>query len=94
MTLDDDWRKSSRSQINGQCLQARWHGPSRSIGNANCVQAAWRKSSWSAAHNCTEVRSLGAHVEVRDSKDPGGPVLAFSAGDWNAFLEEIKARRN
>jgi hypothetical protein len=28
---------------------------------------------------------------VRDSKDPGGPVLAFRPGEWRAFMAAIKA---
>jgi Domain of unknown function (DUF397) len=34
-----------------------------------------------------EVASLpGDWVGVRDSKDPDGAVLRFSAGEWDAFL--------
>jgi hypothetical protein len=28
---------------------------------------------------------------VRDSKDPAGPVLAFTPDDWRAFTAAIKA---
>jgi hypothetical protein len=53
--------------------------------------AAWRKSSHSAAcGDCAEVASDGAAVGVRDTKDPGGPVLTFSAGAWTAFLEGLR----
>jgi hypothetical protein len=56
--------------------------------SGNCVEAAFRKSSRSAYNgNCTEV-ALGATVQVRDSKDPDGPVLEFSHGDWAAFVQE------
>lgn len=30
-------------------------------------------------------------VGVRDSKDQAGAVLAFTAGDWTAFLAGVKA---
>jgi hypothetical protein len=30
-------------------------------------------------------------VAVRDSKNPGGPVLAFSPQDWEAFTRAVKA---
>ena len=33
------------------------------------------------------------NVLVRDSKDPGGPVLEFTPGDRSRFLEEAKAEK-
>ncbi|MBG6141239.1 hypothetical protein IW245_007433 [Longispora fulva] len=30
---------------------------------------------------------------MRDSKDVGGPVLVFGAGDWGAFLAGAKGGR-
>ena len=36
--------------------------------------------------------SLGAAVvAVRDSKNPDGPRLAFPAGQWQAFTDQVKA---
>lgn len=29
-------------------------------------------------------------IAVRDSKDPGGPVLAFQPPEWDGFLSAIK----
>jgi hypothetical protein len=58
----------------------------------NC--AVWRKSSYSGANggNCVEVaRNLPGVVAVRDSKDPDGPKLAFTPGQWRAFAAAIKA---
>ena len=46
----------------------------------------WRKSSRSGTSNCVEVALCGSSVLVRDSKDPSGPVLAFSSEEWEAFL--------
>lgn len=48
----------------------------------------WLKSSLSFSNsNCVEVASLPAgEVGVRDSKDPEGPVLRFTPGEWHAFL--------
>lgn len=51
----------------------------------------WVKSRRSAqANNCVEVSTnlLGTQgrVFVRDSKDPHGPALAFTAAEWDAFL--------
>ncbi|PJE95301.1 DUF397 domain-containing protein [Streptomyces carminius] len=30
------------------------------------------------------------HIPVRDSKTPDGPVLAFPATSWAAFIGELK----
>jgi hypothetical protein len=48
----------------------------------------WRKSSYSGANGqCVEVALPGAAaVAVRDSKDPLGPSLSFSADAWAAFV--------
>ena len=50
--------------------------------------AVWRKSSRSGGQgNCVEVAALdGDTVAVRDSKNPTGPALSFTAAEWNAFL--------
>ena len=73
------WRKSSYSGSNGGA----------------CVEVGiWRKASYSGSNggNCVEVmRSRPQTVAVRDSKDPDGPRLAFSAADWRAFTRRVKA---
>ncbi len=48
----------------------------------------WIKSSLSFSNgNCVEVADLSqGTVGVRDSKDPAGPVLRFTPGEWQAFL--------
>ena len=49
------------------------------------------KSSHSNSGNCLEVASLpGDQVGVRDSKDPGGPVLAFTPAAWAAFTAGVR----
>jgi Domain of unknown function (DUF397) len=60
----------------------------------NVDNIIWRKSSYSGSNggNCVEVAdSLPGVVAVRDSKDPGGPVLAFAPDAWRAFMAAIKA---
>ncbi|WP_234365372.1 DUF397 domain-containing protein [Streptomyces sp. RTd22] len=54
--------------------------------------AAWRKSSYSnqAGGDCVEVADgIPGVVPVRDSKSPHGPVLAFPAASWAAFIGEL-----
>jgi hypothetical protein len=56
------------------------------------IRYDWRKSSYSGGQgNCVEVAPLRDGVAVRDSKNPSGPVLRFSANDWQAFVSNIKA---
>lgn len=51
----------------------------------------WRKSSYSLNENacCVEVAPFPARIGVRDSKDPDGPVLLFSAAAWSGFLSAV-----
>ena len=50
--------------------------------------ARWFKSSKSApSKECVEVAHLDSGVVgVRDSKNPQGPALVFTPGEWDAFL--------
>jgi hypothetical protein len=54
---------------------------------------AWRTSSYSGDNGgtCVEVGTAGPAVVVRDSKHPDGPLLAFAAGTWQAFIAQVKA---
>jgi hypothetical protein len=70
------WRKSSYSSGNGQCVE---------------VAVTWRKSSYSSANGaCVEVAGAGTVVAVRDSKDRQGPALVFSAAAWQDFTAMVK----
>ncbi|MFE3504659.1 DUF397 domain-containing protein [Kitasatospora sp. NPDC059160] len=57
---------------------------------------AWEKSSYSngSGGECIEFsRSFAASslIPVRDSKDPNGPSLIFSADAWAGFVAGVKA---
>ncbi|MCI2423923.1 DUF397 domain-containing protein [Saccharopolyspora sp. K220] len=43
--------------------------------------------------NCVEVAFDGQAVATRDSKDPHGGKLAFSAASWTSFIECLRAGR-
>ena len=74
------WRKSTYSGTNGACVEVAvvpaWHTSSYSGQNGDCVEGA---------------QSQPGVVAVRDSKDRGGPVLAFAPGEWRAFTTALKA---
>jgi hypothetical protein len=61
-------------------------------------RVTWRKSSYSngSGGSCVEIAILTPtagepSIAVRDSKDPNGPVLTFTARQWTAFTTAIKA---
>jgi len=56
------------------------------------MNALWVKSSLSFSNgNCVEVAALpGGAVGVRSSRDPQGPALTFTRGEWDAFLGGVR----
>ncbi|MFC9995734.1 DUF397 domain-containing protein [Nocardia sp. NPDC127526] len=56
--------------------------------NVDLSGAQWFKSSHSSGGSeCVEVAYLdGGAVGVRDSKNPTGPALVFTPGEWRAFV--------
>ena len=63
-------------------------------------RVTWRKSSYSngTGGSCVEIASLagstddiGHTIAVRDSKDPQGPALVFTAAEWREFIAGVKA---
>jgi hypothetical protein len=62
-------------------------------------RATWRKSSYSngSGGSCVEIAVLTPMADnepaiaVRDSKDPLGPALTFTAHQWHDFTGAIKA---
>jgi hypothetical protein len=80
------WRKSSYSSDNGgNCVE---------VADSIAIPAAtWRTSSYSSSNggNCVEVSDgISNVVPVRDSKDPQGPALVFTAAAWSAFIADLK----
>ncbi len=55
--------------------------------------AIWRKSTYSnnQGGECIEIADdTNGLVPVRDSKDPQGPALVFTADAWTAFISAVK----
>jgi Domain of unknown function (DUF397) len=56
------------------------------------VMLQWRKSSYSVGNGeCVEAASAYGWVAVRDSKNPAGPVLFYTARAWRYFIAAIKS---
>jgi hypothetical protein len=63
-------------------------------------RARWRKSSYSngTGGSCVEIAPLAGipgtndDIAVRDSKDPNGPALTFTASQWREFAAAIKTQ--
>ncbi|MFI1208898.1 DUF397 domain-containing protein [Streptomyces sp. NPDC020802] len=79
------WRKSSYSgESGGNCLEV----------TDPTAYAAWRKSTYSGG-SCLEVNgsALPTRIPVRDSKNPAGPAITFSAPAWTAFVTSLGRTR-
>lgn len=56
--------------------------------------AVWIKSTFSDGNGneCVEVASLAdGGRALRDSKNPNGDILRFTAGEWSAFVKGVHA---
>ncbi|MFB8398653.1 DUF397 domain-containing protein [Streptomyces yangpuensis] len=96
------WRKSSYSgDTGGNCVECAplgslaWRKSSYSGDTGgDCIECAplgslaWRKSSYSGdtGGECVEVAEQPCLVAVRDSKNPGGPVLTVGPAAFAAFV--------
>lgn len=40
--------------------------------------------------SCVEVAKQGEFYGVRDSKDPNGPVLAYTEDEWRVFVDAVR----
>lgn len=57
------------------------------------TDAVWRKSTFSGSNGgqCVEVaQNIPGVVALRDSKDPNGPALVFTTGEWAAFVSGVR----
>ncbi|MEU8801262.1 DUF397 domain-containing protein [Spirillospora sp. NPDC048819] len=54
--------------------------------------AVWKKASRSneSGDACIELASNGEIVAIRDSKDPGGPKVLVSSGEFRRLAEMLK----
>lgn len=91
------WRKSTYSNNGGECIEVaavRTSSHGNSVGS--CAEVAhalvWQKSTHSNnGGSCVEVAGTGPAVAVRDSKNLGGPALAFTPAQWHTFTNRLAA---
>lgn len=68
------WWKSSPRESNGHCAEG----------------ASWRKGTRCQTGECVEAAAAPGAVSVRDSKNPGGPVIPFGSAAWQRFTASLK----
>jgi hypothetical protein len=51
-------------------------------GAFDAARAQWRRAEGSTV----EVAFVDELIGLRDAKDPQGPVLVFTQGEWDAFV--------
>jgi Domain of unknown function (DUF397) len=88
------WRKSTFSNLNGNCVDVAWAKSSHSAGGSYVEVGTMAKSSYSYSNgSCVEAGpcACGGDVLVRDTKDREGPVLRFTPAEWAAFIDGAKA---
>jgi hypothetical protein len=61
--------------IDGDFGSLDWRKAQHSVNNGECVELATPATG---------------KIVIRDSKDPHGPVLMYSAAEWQAFLVRAK----
>ncbi|WP_433729202.1 DUF397 domain-containing protein [Nocardia sp. CA-129566] len=58
--------------------------------NVDLSDAIWRKAGAGTGKDSVEVALLAeGHVALRDGKNPDGPVLVFTPGEWAAFTAGV-----
>jgi hypothetical protein len=60
--------------------------------NSESIIGPWVKSSYSdTGANCIETaRTMSGAIAVRDSKNPDGAKLIFSAAGWRSFTARVR----
>jgi hypothetical protein len=60
--------------------------------DVDLTTATWRKSTYSngSGGNCVEAAATQGGPALRDSKNPDGPALLFSASQWQTFIQELQ----
>jgi predicted secreted Zn-dependent protease len=57
---------------------------------ATLGQVSWHVARRCNGGECVRIAASGDMVLIGDSKDPDGPVLAYSRAEWQTFVEGIR----
>jgi hypothetical protein len=58
------------------------------LNDAERAGLNWVKAEYSGANGqCIEIASAAGKIAIRDSKDPEGPILVYTSGEFKAFLQ-------
>ncbi|MGE5136704.1 MAG: DUF397 domain-containing protein [Gemmatimonadota bacterium] len=63
-----------------------WQKPSQSTDGSNCVEVTVTYDTSGSGHKSDSEKLY----LMRDSKNPDGPVLAFTPAEWEAFILGVK----
>ena len=63
-----------------------WQKTSHSTDGSNCVEVTVTYDTSGSAHKSGSEKLY----LMRDSKNPDGPVLAFTPAEWDAFILGVK----
>ena len=58
---------------------------------ADWSQAEWSRSTFCGDTTCLEVSRLGDQVAIRDSSQPGSPLIVLPVGHWQAFAAGLRS---
>jgi len=62
-----------------------------SVDNLAARGLEWRKAKRSVGNGaCVEVASVNGRIAVRDSVNPGGAWLQYTARSWEMFAAQIR----
>jgi Domain of unknown function (DUF397) len=53
-------------------------------------ELSWRVAPRCAGGECIQIAASGDKIVIGDSKNPKGPVLAYSHGEWTTFVEAVR----
>jgi hypothetical protein len=58
------------------------------LSESERASLAWLKARASTNNGeCLEIASTAGKIAIRDSKDPDGPILVYTRGEFGAFLD-------
>lgn len=62
------------------------------LSDAERADLTWVKAQYSGSNGqCVEIASAAGRVAIRDSKDPDGPILLYTTGEFKAFLHGARS---